>query len=166
MSMDNGRISLYKLTRLSVLIAAMLSMTACIVGPNYKRPDVTVPEHFKETKHAKLWKKAAPNDACQRGEWWKIFNDPELSRLETQLNESNQSIATAAANYRQALALVDEARASYFPVLTGSASVIRQKGAGTTNIISTSNGGIPSTGSTTTGTTATAKSPIRDTQSV
>jgi NodT family efflux transporter outer membrane factor (OMF) lipoprotein len=101
-----------------------LTLCACTVGPNYVRPNVNVPEKFKEAP--KGWKTAEPKDTFYHGEWWKIFNDPELNSLELQLNNSNQSIATAEANYRQARALVDEARASYFPIVSASAALTRQ----------------------------------------
>ena len=146
----------------SILITIfILTLTSCTVGPDYKRPAVEVPKQFKETKKNKtIWKVATPSDACNRGDWWKIFHDKELSQLENKLNQSNQTIATAAANFQQAQAVVDEARASYYPVLTSNASMIRQKGAGSTNITSTSNGGLPSGGTSSSGIVANKSSPI------
>src|SRR4051812_1712286 len=94
-----------------LLLLVVAFLTACTVGPDYVRPTVAVPTHYKEAKN-KDWKIAQPQDACNRGEWWKIFKDPQLNTLEAQVNISNQNIAAAAAQYQQALALVDEARAS------------------------------------------------------
>jgi len=118
------------------------------VGPDYVRPSAPVPCHYKEAKHQKimgdkshLWKIAEPQDACQRGEWWRIFHDKKLNQLEDQLNLANQSVIAAYANYRQARAIVDEARANYFPTLSGSLSVLRQKGTGSSAFISNSSSG-------------------------
>jgi len=108
---------------LFILILSLLS--ACAVGPDYKRPAVPVPTTFTEASIN--WKTAQPQDTVDRGQWWEIFNEPQLSELETELNKSNQNIATAAANYRQAQALVNQARAAFFPTLTGVGSVLRQK---------------------------------------
>lgn len=104
---------------------SVLMLTACSVGPDYVRPKVAVPVKYKEA--SKNWKIAKPKDYCDRGEWWKVFNDRKLNSLEQRLNCANQSIAVAEAQYRQALALVKEARASYFPVITASGMETRQK---------------------------------------
>ena len=128
---------------LSVLLACLL--TSCMVGPNYVRPKVVVSPKFKEdktpAKPGKNWTVIKPKDLQERGPWWTVFHDPVLNQLEEQLNRYNQDIAQAEANYRQSLAMVDQARAGLFPTLTGSASVFRQKqGGGTTSFISTSGG--------------------------
>jgi NodT family efflux transporter outer membrane factor (OMF) lipoprotein len=128
-----------KLSLISIFLFSLF-LNACTVGPDYVRPKVAVPTHYKEAKN-KDWKIAQPQDACNRGEWWKIFNDPQLNTLEAQVNISNQNIAAAAAQYQQALALVDEARASYFPTITGSASLTRQK-LGVSNSTSSSSSNI------------------------
>ena len=128
----------------------MLLLSSCAVGPDYVRPPVKTPAKFKEAKN-RHWKVVHPNDACERGEWWRIFHDEKLNSLEEQLNDSNQNIVAAAANFRQASALVDEARASYFPTLSGSLSIQRQKGGGSSSFVSTSSTGTTSTGSAVTG---------------
>src|SRR5262249_39780908 len=50
--------------------------------------------------------------------WWEVFGDPVLDGLEQQVDISNQNVAQAEAAYRQARALVQEARAQYFPTVT------------------------------------------------
>jgi NodT family efflux transporter outer membrane factor (OMF) lipoprotein len=73
------------------------------------------------------WKKAEPQDHIPRGSWWTIFNDTQLNTLEDQVNISNQNLAAAEAQYREALALVQVARAAYFPTVTAGPSVARQR---------------------------------------
>ncbi|CAG4900020.1 efflux transporter outer membrane subunit [Paraburkholderia gardini] len=102
-----------------------LALAGCAVGPDYKRPAVQVPASYKEA--AEGWKVAQPADQADRGTWWAIYNDPQLNALEEKLNQSNQTVAQFAAAYRQARALVGEARAAYFPVISASAGGTRQR---------------------------------------
>ncbi len=141
----------------SFIFTLFLFLTACTVGPDYKRPTVSIPPHFKEAP--KGWKVAQPKDDMGRGAWWTLYQNPELNSLEQQFNAHNQSVAEAEASYRQALALVDEARASYFPTLTGSVSLTRQKrspGGSIFNSVSTSSNNATTTGAATAGGVGTA----------
>jgi NodT family efflux transporter outer membrane factor (OMF) lipoprotein len=125
------------------LILSMMILfifNGCSVGPDYRRPSVKLPLQYKEID--KHWKIAAPNDDCTRGNWWEIFNDPQLNLLESKLNQANQNIASAKANYQQAMALVDEAKAGYFPALSAIAQTTRSKQGlsnNTTNTVTISN---------------------------
>src|SRR2546422_1112984 len=73
------------------------------------------PDAYKEIDG---WKIAHPRDGVARGPWWEIFADPHLNALEARVSISNQNLAVAEAQYRQARALVREARAAYFPTVT------------------------------------------------
>lgn len=110
---------------LTIAVAAALAtaLTGCAVGPDYKRPAAEIPAAYKEA--APGWKVAQPADQHDRGDWWTIYEDPQLNTLEDQLNTSNQTIAQFAAAYRQARALVGEARAAYFPTVGASAGATR-----------------------------------------
>jgi len=143
----------------SLIISLFFLLTACTVGPDYKRLTVQLPSKFKETP--KGWKVAQPKDDFDRGQWWKIFNDPQLTALEQKLNVSNQSVATAEANFKQALSLIDEARASYFPTLTGSANLTRQRRApGGTTFNSVNSSGASTFGTASTGGGSSGGSPV------
>jgi len=74
-----------------------------------------VPDAFKELDG---WKVARPQDALARGPWWGIFGDSQLNALEDRVSISNQNLAVVEAQYREARALVREARAAYFPTVT------------------------------------------------
>ncbi|QDQ85869.1 efflux transporter outer membrane subunit [Paraburkholderia megapolitana] len=126
---------------LTLAVAATVAavLAGCAVGPNYKRPDVSVPAAYKEAapeatqQAADGWKTAQPADQHDRGAWWTIYNDAQLNALEDKLNTANQTVAQFAAAYRQARALVAEARASYFPVISASGSGSRSRAATGTN---------------------------------
>jgi NodT family efflux transporter outer membrane factor (OMF) lipoprotein len=90
-------------------------VSGCVVGPNYVRPVVVAPEAYKEQDG---WKIARPQDDAFRGPWWERFEDPALNALETRVSEANLNLVVAEATYRQARALVREARSAYFPTAT------------------------------------------------
>ena len=73
------------------------------------------PDAYKELDG---WKIAQPRDGLARGAWWEVFGDPQLNTLEARVSISNQNLAVAEAQYREARALVREARAAYFPIVT------------------------------------------------
>ncbi|MFM0059788.1 efflux transporter outer membrane subunit [Paraburkholderia phytofirmans] len=110
---------------LTIAVAAALAglLAACAVGPDYKRPAAEIPASYKEA--APGWKVAQPADQQDRGDWWSIYEDPQLNALEERLNTANQTVAQFAAAYRQARALVGEARAAYFPTIGASAGATR-----------------------------------------
>lgn len=108
-------------TAIGCVAAALVA--GCAVGPDYHRPSTPVPASYKETPAG--WKVAEPADEADRGPWWSIYGDARLTALIEQLNANNQTIAQYAAAYRQARALVGEARAAYFPTLGLSASASR-----------------------------------------
>ncbi len=119
-------------------------LSACAIGPNYHRPAITPVATFKELGD---WKPSEPADALNRGPWWEIFHDDVLNQLESQVELSNENIKAAAAAYEQALALLSQARAGYWPTVTASASRTRS--------VAGSNAGLgvtPGTGTAATGT--------------
>jgi NodT family efflux transporter outer membrane factor (OMF) lipoprotein len=104
-----------------------LALTGCAVGEDYLRPLLAVPAAYKETKvvRTKGWKTATPAETLARGPWWTLFRDPALNRLGPQVAASNQSLKAAEAAWRQALAVVREAEAGYFPTVGFSGNVTR-----------------------------------------
>jgi NodT family efflux transporter outer membrane factor (OMF) lipoprotein len=106
------------------VLAIVVSLGGCVVGPKYKTPTVQTPTEYKENKD---WKVATPQDAAIREKWWEVYNDPQLNSLEEQVNVSNQSIIAALDAFLEARALVKEARAQYFPTAGVSASIINQR---------------------------------------
>jgi NodT family efflux transporter outer membrane factor (OMF) lipoprotein len=112
-------------------IAILLGSTACTVGPDYQRPAAPVPVAYKEEAG---WKKARPADAIDRGPWWSVFRDPVLDGLERQIDISNQNLKSAEAAFRQAEAIVAEARAGFFPTAQINASAQRSRSPGSSVI--------------------------------
>ena len=60
----------------TLVICGALVLGACSVGPDYHRPaPVALPADWR-------WKKAEPQDTLAKGNWWELFRDPDLNRLE------------------------------------------------------------------------------------
>lgn len=116
---ESGVMNAFALSPLFVIVALL---TGCAIGPDYQRPEVETPAHFRQSEG---WKPAAPSDALERGAWWELYGDPQLNALVSQLNVSNQNLAVAEAQYRQARALVRGARAAFFPILSAGVGVSR-----------------------------------------
>ncbi len=104
------------------VLVLLFGLASCTVGPDYVRPTAPMQETFKEMDG---WKQAEPREDLLRGKWWEIFTNSELSALQDQVDITNQNIASAAANFRQAVALVAVARASYFPTASISPAATR-----------------------------------------
>ncbi|MGY6239106.1 efflux transporter outer membrane subunit [Burkholderia ambifaria] len=121
----------------AVAVATAVLLAGCAVGPDYHRPDTSIPAAFKEAPAG--WKVAQPADRVDRGPWWSVYDDPQLDALIGKLNASNQTIAQSAAAYRQARALVAEARAAYFPTVGLTASGSRAR-SGRTSTSSSASG--------------------------
>jgi NodT family efflux transporter outer membrane factor (OMF) lipoprotein len=118
-----------------------LILAGCMVGPDYKRPDPpATPLAFKELAG---WKISQPADTLDKGAWWSVYHDPTLDRLERSVEVSNQTVQQFEAQYRNAVALVAEARASLFPTVGLSAGVTHSGSGGN----SSSSSGLSTTGS-------------------
>jgi NodT family efflux transporter outer membrane factor (OMF) lipoprotein len=120
------------------IVATTCLLAGCVVGPKYHPTPVDTPKAYKELappdfKNTEGWKVAQPKDDALRGKWWEIFHDPQLNGLEEKVNVSNQSIASAAATFLAARALVKEARSQLFPTVTTNPSITVQRPSATTS---------------------------------
>src|SRR4029450_4919982 len=134
------RIRAIRRSRLLLVVATISIvgwLAGCPVGPNYVKPTVEVPGAYRENAG---WQVAQPQDATIRGNWWEIFNEPQLNAFEEQVDISNQNVALAEAQFRQARALVQQARAAYFPTVTIGASLNNASQPASTRINNSSSG--------------------------
>ncbi|HEY3763303.1 MAG TPA: efflux transporter outer membrane subunit [Verrucomicrobiae bacterium] len=109
----------------TILFAFGLVLAGCAVGPNYHRPvalpNQPTPKAFTEPApgtNGVVWKIAEPSADLPRGEWWQLFQDDGLDRLETLALTNNQNLAAAGARFEEARALLTETRSQFFPQLT------------------------------------------------
>jgi NodT family efflux transporter outer membrane factor (OMF) lipoprotein len=106
----------------AVSSVAALLLAGCMVGPKYVKPSVPMAPEYKEagldaSQKSSDWQAAQPADAAHRGEWWTIFNDPELNALEPHIATENQDLKAAEARFREARSLVQFNRASLSPTI-------------------------------------------------
>jgi NodT family efflux transporter outer membrane factor (OMF) lipoprotein len=119
----------YILTGIVAVLAVLLIVTleGCTVGPKYVKPSVPTSPAYKEDtpasyKESEQWQPANPGDQATRGNWWEIFSDPELNKLEVQIADSNQDLKVAEARFREARAAIRFNRAAQFPTISTSPS--------------------------------------------
>lgn len=99
----------------NVLLGVLL--TGCLVGPDYKKPSSNVPTNWNATLPQST--NAIQND------WWRIFNDPVLDKLEEQASRSNQLLRVAVARVDQSRSVARIKESPFFPNLSFDPSVTR-----------------------------------------
>jgi NodT family efflux transporter outer membrane factor (OMF) lipoprotein len=104
--------------------ALTLLLNACSLAPPLKTPDVPTADAYKELGP---WTQAQPADRLPRDSWWALYDNVELDDLQKKLIAGNPTLAAALANYGQARALSDQARAGLFPTLSLDASTTRSR---------------------------------------
>jgi NodT family efflux transporter outer membrane factor (OMF) lipoprotein len=107
--------------------AVALLLAGCMVGPQYKRPAAITTPSFKEAPSVETasdgWKSGQPSDQKLKGNWWSMYQDPQLDALEAQVDTANQTLKAAEANFRSARAAIGYARSSEAPTIGTGASV-------------------------------------------
>jgi multidrug efflux system outer membrane protein len=105
--------------RSSLAIALALVAAACTVGPNYKRPPVSMPDEFRsQVQAANIAREVSLAD--QR--WTTVFDDPVLQQLITTALASNFDLQIAASRILQAQAQLGINRADQLPTVNGQAT--------------------------------------------
>lgn len=94
--------------RIFPALAGVLLLSGCLMGPNYKRPDMDMPNVVANDDFS-IFTKA---------KWWEVFNDPVLNQLETDALEYNKDLQAAMARVDQARASVGIATADQLPSLS------------------------------------------------
>ncbi len=121
---------------LAVLAILAAALAGCTVGPDYVRPDAPAPA-ADTWKEGGGWKLATPSDHLPLHAWWTIYGDPKLDELEREAMQNNQDVVAAAARYREADALLAQARSGLLPSVGLGASAGRSRGpqSGTNNAV-------------------------------
>ncbi len=122
------RSAIWRWVGLSLAAGAYLGSAGCRVVPQYVQPAAPLAPEFKEPLPGNFkledgWKRAQPSDAKRKGDWWTLFNDPQLTNLEAQIDPANQTLKQAEANFRAARAAVRFNRASEAPTIGVGPSV-------------------------------------------
>ncbi len=131
--------------RMCTGLLLLASVSGCVVGPNYRPPQVPVPA---------TWSEGQPNGVVARAaataQWWTTFKDPVLESLIGRAVQSNLDVRTAAARVREARAQRGVTAADLWPTINVSGSYTRNRrsenvaGLPSGAASSTAGGGIPS----------------------
>src|SRR5882757_9466164 len=105
--------------RSAVALSIAATLSGCIVGPDYRRPETPAPA---------AWRLGiAEAGEISNAAWWEQFQDPALSSLVRKALENNKDLAIATANVDQAFAQYGITRSALFPQVDGGASAARQR---------------------------------------
>jgi multidrug efflux system outer membrane protein len=101
------------------LAFAMLLLSGCTLGPDYKRPQLELPAQYPQA--------APPSAQALAPDWWKLYADATLDGLVDTAQKANADVRLAAARVQEAQAALREARAALFPEITGSYTFTRSQ---------------------------------------
>ena len=91
-----------------VLLPSLLA--GCAVGPNYERPELKVPEQYREVTGP-----PEPAESLANQAWWEIFKDETLLLLIDEAVRNGYDIRLAAARVEEARASAGIAKSEFFP---------------------------------------------------
>ncbi|MFJ3524278.1 efflux transporter outer membrane subunit [Pseudomonas sp. NPDC090203] len=114
-------------TRTGVFAWALLAgfgLSGCMVGPDYKQPEVTLSPFHNQLAKANQ----SQSNSAELSTWWKNFNDPVLVDIVNRVTAQNLDLAASIARVEQARAVANAAGADLYPTVDfdGSASKQRQ----------------------------------------
>ncbi|HXE15507.1 MAG TPA: efflux transporter outer membrane subunit [Bryobacteraceae bacterium] len=102
-----------------LLLVAAFFQTACLVGPNYKRPQVNVPPAYRGPDGSAAGTAAEKSLGDEK--WWSVFQDEQLQKLIRTALEQNYDLRIAATHILEAQAQLAATRADQFPTISGVA---------------------------------------------
>jgi multidrug efflux system outer membrane protein len=103
------------------LLLVLLPMCACTVGPNYKRPVVTIPDQFRGIAPDASTQLSSPSFGEMK--WWTVFQDPTLESLIREALTNSYDLQIAASRVMQARAIVGIRRADQLPSVSASGGI-------------------------------------------
>ena len=116
----------------AVLLGLGTALSGCAIGPEYVSPlppiveSKTYLDNGTKVK-APLKVLAGTTSAEPDAEWWRVFHDPVLSRLEARVAEQNLDVQTASLRLRESRAQLGTAAAAALPTVNGASSAYRQQ---------------------------------------
>jgi multidrug efflux system outer membrane protein len=115
-----GRVSRHRTPlRAATLGLYLLLVGGCVLGPDYRRPAVPVPESWRiDPVSARSW---------GDGPWWRQFQDPVLDALIAEALASNLDLRIAAARITELEGRLGVERAALLPQVGAEAAIGRQR---------------------------------------
>ncbi|PCI60701.1 MAG: RND transporter [Gammaproteobacteria bacterium] len=109
----------YLFRTLSIVAIALLNNACTTLGPDYKRPSMTLPDHYKEAAQQahQATKSTSVNNIDVTAQWWQVYSDELLNNLLAQVEVDNYALQAVAARAKQARALFDISKAQQSPTV-------------------------------------------------
>lgn len=123
---------MFKLKRIFFILFLIFPLISCNLAPKDRSQiPFTVPKSYKESGK---WLEFRPHLQIGRKEqWWYLFHDDCLNRLEEQLSAYNFDIQLAVARYNESLANLQISRSKLYPTIVASNFANRQQNSTTLN---------------------------------
>ncbi|HEX6901387.1 MAG TPA: efflux transporter outer membrane subunit [Thermoanaerobaculia bacterium] len=102
--------------RLTTVLTLALLAAGCVMGPDYKRPEIPAPPQWRELP-------AEEAQALANTPWWELFDDPQLQELIRIALAENRDLLIATERIEEARARYGFTRADLYPKVDGSATV-------------------------------------------
>ena len=122
-SRGSGRVLIF----LPLSLPGVALLAGCKVGPNYKRPDVTVQSNWSRPTKTPA---SVVDDASPPAAWWATLHDPKLDSLVQRASYANLSLSIATSRIREARAQRSIAAGGLLPRVGASGGYTYNRGAG------------------------------------
>jgi multidrug efflux system outer membrane protein len=113
--------SKFKLNAVALLFPACL-LAACAVGPDYKRPELALPESWPQQQDAAAQKANSADE-----QWWHLYADTILDQLEDEALAHNSDIQVAAARVLEVRAQLGVTQADQYPAVSANVNESRNE---------------------------------------
>jgi len=115
-----------KTTKWKFIVGILIILCAgCTVGPNYKKPAVTVPPEYRGIPADQAGKPGVASFGDQK--WWDAFQDDALRQLIQTALKQSFDVRIAAARIMEARAQLGITRADQLPSVSASASSVNER---------------------------------------
>jgi len=116
--------------KLAFLPVVIVVLAGCAVGPNYKRPAVSVPTDYRAAMPAPN----LPVSSLGNENWWQVYQDPVLVQLIHTALRQNYDVRIAATRVLEAQAQLGITRANQLPSASVGANIYSQQNAKVSNL--------------------------------
>lgn len=107
----------------SALVTAVAAVLAgCAVGPNYRQPDLPLPQQFVSAETTRY-----SDESQDLARFWTVFGDATLTRLVNESLYANHDLRIALARLNEARALRGAARADLLPTINAGGGYTDQR---------------------------------------
>jgi len=100
-----------------IITLAVLPLTGCMLGPDFQKPVVETPDHFRFAD--------SEAETAVNLKWWELFDDRVLYSLVTAALQNNKDVMITASRIEQARASLGFTEADFYPRLDIEAGASR-----------------------------------------